>query len=364
MATLDARQAAIRELDDYAKLNVVHSRRQYDKHGTLHDKAHEALHAADLWERPWVPDDFDVGEARLHPVFQAWDRAKQLAWNHLLWGLEYGVVGQGEKQIVVLNAWAVRSYRHVLPSVVELEERESFEEIDHLNAFAVGLEALRGRYLPHRKQVVYADSPSGFRSERVNAVVRNVVGAAAHRLLGRNFPTMYFLTRGIKTHNFKPFENAIAAYDEAPEGIRMVSHLHRLDESRHMATSMYLAKLSNEVLDTVPDEGKALVQAAIHAAWPKSRTVETRLRYWKTILDEAAPYRAVPQHDKDALYAHIEERTARNLLALHARQAQLTRQANKKLVEQCGLDAATKRLFVETLRADPYTAPLVDAVQV
>lgn len=359
----DARQAALRELDAYARSNVQHSLRQYDKHGTLHDRARDALTERDVWDRPWVPDDFDVGEARHHPVFQSWTEAQRLAWNHLQWGLEYGVVGQGERQIVVLNKYAVKAYRHVLPSVVALEERESFEEVDHLEAFAVGLEGLRARYLPHRRRPLYAHCPSGFSSERVNRLVRHGIGMVADKVLGRNFPTLFFLTRGIKTHNFKPFENAIASYKEAPEGIRMVSHLHRLDESRHMATALYLAKLSNAVLEAVPEEGRLLLKAGVRAAWPPGRVVETRLAYWRTVLDEAAPYRSVPQRDKDALYAHLKARTEGNLLALHERQQRLTRQANKRIVEECGLDPELKAAFVDALRADPYSAALVEAVE-
>jgi hypothetical protein len=359
----DARQAAIKELDAFARTNVEHSRRQYDRHGTLHAKAQEALTEDDVWQRPWVPDDFDVGEARNHPVFQSWTAAQKLAWNHLQWGLEYGVVGQGERQIVVLNKYAVHAYRGVMPSVVELEERESFEEEDHLAAFAVGLEGLRARYLPHRRRPLYAHCPSGFSSERLNRVMRHGIGMVAERVLGKNFPTVFFLTRGIKTHNFKPFENAIASFADAPEGIRMVSHLHRLDESRHMATALYMARLSNAVLDAVPDEGRILLKAGVKAAWPPGRVVDTRLAYWRTVLKEARPYQDVPKQDKDALYAHIAANTARNLLALHERQQRLTRQANKRIVEECGLPLDLKRTFIDALRSDPYSASLVEAVE-
>jgi hypothetical protein len=358
----DARQAALQELDAYARSNVQHSLRQYDRHGTLFAKTNEALTEPDVWDNPWVPEDFDVGEARNHPVFQGWSAYQKLAWNHLQWGLEYGIVGQGERQIVVLNKYAVKAYRHVLPSVVRLEERESYEEEDHLEAFAVGLEGLRGRYLPHRRRPLYAHCPSGFSSERLNRVVRHGIGLVAEKVLGRNFPTLFFLTRGIKTHNFKPFENAIASYKDAPEGIRMVSHLHRLDESRHMATALYLAKLSNRVLEAVPEEGRLLLKAGVRAAWPRGRVVETRLAYWRTVLDEAAPYSSVSKRDKDALFGHLTARTQGNLLALHERQQRLTRQANKRIVEECGLSPELKRTFVDALRADPYSAALVEAV--
>ncbi|MCA9639220.1 MAG: hypothetical protein KC492_00965, partial [Myxococcales bacterium] len=202
-------QAAIRELDSYAKMCVRHSLTQYEKHGTLHEKAVDAFNDVDVWKHPWVPDDFDLGEAHKHPVYQdVFTEAQRLAFNQLQWGLEYSVVGQGERQIIVLNNWAVRSYRRVIPSVVELEQRESFEEVDHVDAFEVMLEGLRARYFPHRDTALRACSPSGFANPRINKVARHLIGAAGHKLLGKNFPALFFLIRGLKTHNFKPFENA------------------------------------------------------------------------------------------------------------------------------------------------------------
>jgi hypothetical protein len=358
----DKRQAALRELDVYAKMAVEHSERQYATHGTLHDVAKRAIDARDLWERPWVPWDFDLGRADLHPVWQRWTQRQRLAWNHLQWGLDYTIVGRGEQQIIVLNGHAVSSYESVLPAVVDLEKRESFEEIDHLDAFREGLEALRLRYLPHRRKVLWATSPSGFQSDTLNRLSRDVIGQVAKRLLGSNFPTLFFLTRGMKTHNFKPFENAIASYEEAPMGIRQISHLHRLDESRHMATSLYLAKLSNVVLETVPVESRALFAAAVHASWPVQRQVENRVGYWKAVLHEAPIYSDVSRAEKADLLQHIRSQTEANLHALHPRQAQLTRQANKRIVEACGLSPEYKAIFVDLLRKDPLHASLVDAV--
>ena len=76
--------------------------------------------------------------------------------------------------------------------------------------------------------------------------------------------------------------------------------------------------------------------------------VDTRLQYWRTALDEALPFRGFHE-DKDALFAHIKARTADNLLALHARQQKLTRQASKRIVEEAGLPLEIKRAFVDAL---------------
>ena len=360
--TPDKRQAALRELDVYSKMAVEHSERQYAVHGTLHDVAKRAIQADDLWERPWVPWDYDLGQVDQHPIWERWSRRQRLAWNHLQWGLDYTIVGRGEQQIIVLNNHAVASYATVLPSVVDLEKRESYEEVDHLEAFAVGLHALRSRYLPRRKELLWATSPSGFANDRLNRLSREAIGQVARRVLGANFPTLFFLTRGMKTHNFKPFENGIAGFQEAPHGIRQISHLHRLDESRHMATSLYLAQLSNVVLDTVPVESRLLFAAAVQAAWPVQRQVENRVGYWKAVLNEAPIYGDLTRAEKADLLQHIRERTEASLHRMHPRQERLTRQANKRIVETCGLSPEYRAIFVDLLRRDPLHSALVDAV--
>ncbi|MCB9765137.1 MAG: hypothetical protein H6739_35515 [Alphaproteobacteria bacterium] len=357
-------QAALQELDRYARMCVRHSYDQYARHGTLHSKAEKAFEDPNVWKHKWVPDDFDIGEARNHPVFQhSFSPEQQLAWNHLQWGMEYTVVAQGERQIIVLNNYAVRQYKDVLPSIVDLEHRESYEEVDHIQAFEVVLEGLRSRYFPHKAGALWSKPASGFGSNRLNSVVRHTIGVAAEKMLGANFPVLFFLTRGLKTHNFKPFENAIATFDDGHEGMKMISHLHRLDESRHMATALYIARLSTEVLDTLPRESQFLFKMAVKAAFPANRQADYRLSYWKTVLDEAVIFQDIPRAERDALFDHITTRTHANLTHLHDRQTHLTRQANKRIIEECALSPEFKRLFVAQMRKDPVYKNLVDAVE-
>jgi len=360
---LARRQRAMTELDRYAGMAVKHSVEQYGREGTLHDKALRLFDDDSVWSRPWVPGDFDLGRAREHAVYQdRFDEAQRLAWNHLQWGLDYSIVGRGELQIIVINRHAVKAFEGVLPSMAALEDRESFEEVDHFAAFRTVIEGMRRRYLPQRAEPLYAISPSGFQSERVNRVMRHAIGLMGRATLGPHFPALFFLARGLKTHNFKPFENAIATWDEGPEGIRTISHLHRLDESRHMATSLWIARLANDVLDEAPFESRTLFRAAVHAAWPPGRMAESRIGYWRTVLDEAPIFQTVPREERALLLAHVAHNTEQGLQHLHFRQENLTRQANKKIVEECGLPLPLKRAFVDALRADPATSPLVDAV--
>ena len=359
-------QSAIAELDAYAKMNVRHSQDQYAKHGTLHSVALRAFDqdSAELWSKPWVPWDFDVGDSYSHPVYQRFTEAQKLAWNHLEWAYNYEIVAAGEKQIIVLNNYAVRQYRHILPSVVELEERESFEEIDHVDAFKTGLDAIYDRYLPGVKQDITALSPSGFRQQHLNKLMRHMTGRVANKLLGPNFPTLFFLIRTIKTVSFKGMENSIAMFDEAPEQLRRVSHLHRLDESRHQATALKLSKLSQEILDQTSWESKRLFKLAIHSAWPENRMLEARMRFWKLALFEGAIFQSIPLEDKTAFFSHICQNASKNSLTLHPRQVTMTQQVTKRAVTESGLSPEFKRLFVDVLRQDPVHRNLVSAIEI
>lgn len=357
-------QAALDELRTYCDIAVRHSYDQYEKHGTLHEKAHKAFHERSVWDAKWVPDDFDTCEARTHWVYKdRFDDRQKLAWNHLQWALDYSSVAQGERQIIVLNNFAVKEYGHILPSVVELERRESYEEVDHIAAFTMVLQGVRDRYFPAGADIPWSIPASGFGSERKNKLVRHTLGAMARTLLGANFPTLFFLARGMKTHGFKPFENAITTFDEGHATMKMISHLHRLDESRHMATSLHLARLSNQVLDTLPRDNRVIFRAAVQAAFPKGRSTGFKLDWWRRVLDTSSIYANIPAEERDDLYRHLCARVEANSASLHQLQSRLTRQANKRIVEECGLSPELKRLFVDIMRSDPAYAATVDAVE-
>ena len=366
-------QKALAELDRYAKMNVRHSKEQYAKHGTLYSVAQRAFDSAradaeDLWSKPWVPWDFDIGDSYSHPVYQSFSEAQKLAWNHLEWAYNYEVVAAGEKQIIVLNNHAVRQYRDVLPSVVDLETRESFEEVDHVDAFQMGIQAVYDRYLPKMQQEMSAMSamsmmsPSGFRHQRFNKITRHLTGMMANRLLGKNFPTLFFLIRTIKTVSFKGMENSIARFEDAPKVMQQLSHLHRLDESRHQATALKLSKLSDEVLAQSSWESKRLFKLAIHSAWPNNRLLESRMGFWKRVLFNSEIFAGISIEHKQSFFTHICRSAEHSLRALHPRQVQITQQVTKRAVTESGLSPEFKQLFVDVLRKDPIHRSLVEAV--
>ncbi len=358
-----ATDLALKELEQYSGMAVAHSYNQYEKHGTLHSKAGIAFNHPTIWKERWVPDDFDICEARTSPVWERFSQEQRLAWNHLQWVLDYSAVAMGEKQLIILNECAAGGYAKILPSVIELERRESFEEQDHIDCFAMVIDAVGERYFQGKGTAVWSIPASGFTRDRFNKVGRRVIGRLGRYLLGSNFPTLYFLARGMKTHGFKPFENAITTSEVSHESMRTISHLHRLDESRHMATSLNLARLSTQVLDTLPRDNAVLFKAACEACFPHGRSAEYRMSYWRRVLAQSRIFADLRPEERASLLSHMEQRIGANLQGLHELQARLTRQANKRIVEECGLSPAMKRIFVEHMRADPAYAATVDAVQ-
>jgi hypothetical protein len=117
------------------------------------------------------------------------------------------------------------------------------------------------------------------------------------------------------------------------------------------------------VLDSLPRDNRRLFGAAVKAAFPPGRSANYRLDWWGRVLEESTIYADIPKADRDDLYRHLEARCDANLQTLHQVQTRLTRQANKRIVEECGLSPEMKRLFVEIMRADPAYASTVDAVE-
>lgn len=358
---MDATSSTLQRLDRYAREAVARSKRQYEREGHLTDKAREVFADPAIWQHKWVPDTHDFGEAHTHPVFtDVFTETQRLAWNHLQWGLDYARVAQGEMQLVALNTWACRRFSTVLPSVVELAERESFEEEDHIEGFGFGLAGLAQRYLPNKPGALYAAAPSGFGSNKVNRVIRHALGRAADVVLGSNFPTLFYLNRGLKTHGFQPFERAIASNDETPDGMRELSRLHRLDEARHMATAHQLSAHSREVLDTVARDDRWILQAAMVATWPRGRQHASRLTYWRTILDHSPTFATVPKADRDALLAHVDARLRHNLEApMVGEEAKQVLPTNERLLAHVDLPPEAKAIVLDYLSATPEHARML-----
>jgi len=354
---------SLEQLDKYCKRTLIRSTRQHERFGSLEDEAHRALANPGIWDHEWAPPELDYGRAAEHPVHQAFTREQKLAWSHLHWVMDYITVAQGEQQVVILNGMAARRFAAVCPSVCALQERESAEEADHVAAFFLVKDAVEARYFP-RDVPLRVDATSGTRSGRLNRGIRWLIGEGADRIFGSNFPTLFFMTRGMKSHAFKPFEIAYSRHEPSHPAIRALSELHGWDESRHIASAQHLARLANPILDAVPQENQFLFRLAMERLWPRGRVVDYRASYWRRCLAHATVFASVPSEDREALADHIERQLPRSLAALHPLQETLVAKTNRRMVEESGLSPELKREFVGFLRADPTQASVVSSVRI
>ena len=157
-------------------------------------------------------------------------------------------------------------------------------------------------------------------------------------------------------------ENSIAMFDEAPELLRRVSHLHRLDESRHQATALKLSKLSQEILEQTKLGVETTLQTCHPQCLVENRMLEARIRFWKLALFDGAIFANIPLEDKTAFFNHICRQATKNSLSLHPRQVTMTQQVTKRAVTESGLSPEFKQIFVDVLRNDPIHRNLVEAI--
>ena len=354
----------LEKLDAYCRKTLTRSTRHHERFGPLVEHAQRTLQDAAIWNHEWTPRELDYGQAADHPVYQdSFSEAQRLAWSHLHWVMDYITVAQGEQQVVVLNGMAARRFRAVCPSVCDLQDRESAEEADHVAAFFEVKAAVEQRYFP-RGHTLDVAATSGTRSGRVNRATRWVIGQGADRIFGSNFPTLFFLTRGMKSHQFKPFELAYSKHEPSHPAMRQLSEMHGWDESRHIATAQHLCRLANPLLDSVPQENRVLFRLAMERLWPRGRVVAYRVGFWRACLFDSAIFADVPAAERRALLQHVEGNITRNLQTLHPVQESLVAKSNRRIVEECGLSPELKREFVAFLRSDPAQSAVVSTVRV
>lgn len=350
-------------LDSYCRKTLARSTRHFERFGPLVDHARRTVDDDTIWQHEWAPRELDLGEPWSHPVFtDTFSDEQRRAWTQLHWVMDYITVAQGEQQVVVLNAMAAKRFRPICPSVCELQDRESHEEIDHVASFFEVKRAVERRYFG-RGYVLGIQATSGTSSGRINRGVRWLIGKGADRIFGSNFPTLFFLTRGMKSHQFKPFEMAYARNEASHPAMRQLSEMHGWDESRHIATAQHLARLANPLLDNVPQENRLLFRLAMERLFPRGRLADYRVGFWRTVLRDAPLYADVAAEDREALLRHVTANIHRNLGALHPIQEALVTKSNRRIVEECGLSDELKREFVGFLRSDPTQAALVSSVR-
>ena len=348
------------ELDAYCRRTLTRSHRQFGRDGSLVEQARRALDEPSIWTLPWAPAECDFGAAAEHPTWhEHFDDAQRLAWTHLAWALDYFTVSQGEGQLIRMNVHAARAMGDQLPAVVELERRESEEERDHIACFRLVVGAVWRRYLPGLGRPPVPPT-SGLSSGVFGERAQDVMGPVARRLLGQDFPPLFFLARGIKSHGFKPFEVAMSRFEESPAAIRRISAMHGQDESRHIASAHHLARLGRSLSRRTSTQSQWLFELALRALFPSGRLDGSRYVYWRYVLDRAPIFASVPPAARDALFEHVRARHGDRMGGASDRYSMI-RKSNGNLIDGADLPAGRRAAFLEHMRSDPMYARLVAA---
>ena len=239
----------LRQLRSFAR------RRLADPHGPQL----RPLLEGESWEdsvrgRLLVPEELSLG---FHtPWWRHYTDEQRLALNHWVYMLMYYRISDGERFVVLTNPVVADFLEEGEPEVAGLLRLEAEEEVDHISAFERvrevltrlhGVEHLRMPVKPLRRHIV-----SG---RTVRFLIRH---------FGADFVAAYYLGRGLVNHLGEAFESQVEQVDGGRSLLARLSHLHTVDENRHMAVSRMMAACTHALVER-RRHTSALYEALHHA---------------------------------------------------------------------------------------------------
>ncbi|WP_434391021.1 hypothetical protein [Melittangium boletus] len=191
------------------------------------------------WDRPLVPEPLSLG---FHtPWWALYDEEQRLALNHWIYMLMYYRISDGERFVVASNRAVADFLDGVDADVAGLLRLEADEEEDHIAAF----ERVRA-VLTRRHGVEGLRMP--VKPLRPYLVSRRTLRFLCERF-GADFVASYYLGRGIVNHLGKAFETQVETVDAGASALARLSHLHTVDENRHMAVSRMMAACTHGLVE-------------------------------------------------------------------------------------------------------------------
>ena len=217
-------------------LRIAHKRTQAPR-SCLSDEIRPRLGEIRL-DRWVVPEDMSLGYYT--PYWEELREEERRALNHWIYALTYSRIRNGECYVLKTNA-AISAYlRPHAPALADLLDRESAEEVDHVDAFDLA----RGRVCE-----VIGLGDWRWPTKRGNGVISSPTAIRGLlRSFGSDYVVAYFLGRGLANHMGKGFEAPIARDAEGCAATRELSLQHTLDESHHMAVSGLMAAAAPELV--------------------------------------------------------------------------------------------------------------------
>jgi hypothetical protein len=289
-----------------------------------------------------VPEEMSLG---FHtPWWVHYGEEQRLALNHWIYMLMYYRISDGERFVVLANAAVADFLQGLEPEVAGLLRLEVEEELDHIEAFErvravlTRLHGVEGLRMPVKPLRPYLVAPRTLRF--------------LTRHFGADFLAAYYLGRGIVNHLGKAFETQVEAVDGGTSALARMSHLHTVDENRHMAVSRMMAACAHGLVER-RRHTSALYEALHHALQNVMVTYTLSDRLTKSqeramsshVLPRMRALREVPREQLEAtIDAHFT-----GLNGLERVRNTFMPRFNQRLMERACLDPGDKRDWFELI---------------
>lgn len=289
-----------------------------------------------------VPEELSLG---FHtPWWRHYGDEQRLALNHWVYMLMYYRISDGERFVVLTNPVVADFLQGLEPEIAGLLRLEAEEEVDHISAF----ERVR-EVLTRLHGVDGLPMP-------VKPLRRYIVSTRTVRFLtrhfGADFVAAYYLGRGLVNHLGKAFETQVEVVEGGRSVLARLSHLHTVDENRHMAVSRMMAACTHALVER-RRHTSALYEALHHALQQVMVTYTLSDRLTKA-QERAMSLRVVPRMRalRSVPYEQLEATIDAHFTGLNglerARNAFVPR-FNQRLLERACLSLEDKRDWYELI---------------
>lgn len=312
---------------------------------SLQQYVHRHVDLAAIFADLLIPEDMTLGYYT--PWYNDLSDAEKLALNHWVYFLHYSRIVAGEQFVHRSNAAVASCLSEAMPVLSQLLLRENAEERDHMAAFQPILHAIAAYYQFGPSRLATKPAQQALRSQRLLHTLSTYFGA--------DYIATYFLGRGIINHMGNAFERAIARLNTSNHAVHYLSHLHAIDESKHMAASRYFASAARELVPTRGQSGR--LYDLLHYGLRKISVTYTFSERLTKRQEKAMSYQVIPRMPvfrarPHAFLAALIEGHFTSLSGVERAKNAVIGKGNQAILDQAALSTGHKEQWLRWMRAD------------
>lgn len=311
---------------------------------SLAQYVHRDIDVSAMFADLLVPEEMTLGYYT--PWYNDLSDAEKLALNHWIYFLHYYRIVAGEKFVHRSNAAVAYFLSDTMPELSQLLQRENAEERDHIAAFHYILHAIADHYQFGHARLAAKPAQQALRNQRLLQAVST--------FFGTDYIATYFLGRGIINHMGNAFERAIARLRTSNRAVHYLSHLHAIDESKHMAASRYFGSAAGEL---VPARGRGgVLYDLLHYGLRKLSVTYTFSERLSKRQEKAMSYQVIPMMPvfrarPRAFLASLIEAHFDSVSGVERAKNAVMGKVNQTILEQAALAPAHKAQWLRWMRA-------------